>query len=600
MGGVFIFSGATKAQPESVAEIEVLDASGIKLEIFKRPKPPGTSKPKFPDDLIVSEGVAEAKRNWFPWDPTGANKYIASPECSQQALRKLIWSFKSAHEQGRAVNTWLERCGSQISSEFSRHSFLPLIKFATVNYDFSENPHIRTVRAALPDGRVLSGFVALKPDDKPRPFIIGKCGVFCSAQQSTTHRSFMMHLFDESPFHVLSLGNITGADFQANNKAFSVGGFDEGRQLYQIAQLVKSVNSPIARRISSVHVIGASLGGSGALYSGLYSSLNEPPGSESIQSVTALCPVVVMENSAKRLYTAKPISTLASFGTLHQLKDIFAFVPILGLVFPEGWRHLRGSRLYEKVTEAIYTYYHDWTAKQPWDLKPFVGVKVESIGEFWRLNDFRNFVKDVRIPTLAIAAENDDLVRADGNTKLLTNTLRSAPNPSVETVYFKQGNHCAFSVANGWANYSMLLREYILSHCPEAETHWKSRKVRLPDMGLRLAAREVITKMQWQAKAGDPNMHLKLQIFSPRLLGESESCARENMRAADSRCYRDADLKVPLVWLPLETTETPVTRYDVTSRTRFANTRFSVLDANGELVTASNRAPEYVEAWEWR
>lgn len=603
-GGFFVFWNLANAAPESATEIEVLGLSGIKLEIFKRPslkknKAPREKLPEFPDDLIVSRDVNELGRNWFPWSPTGANKYVTGPECSKESLRDVIWQQSTARGQGQAINAWIDRCGTQIGSALSRHSMIPLIKFATVDYDFLDNPNIHSVRATMPDGRILTGFIALKPDGKPRPFIIGKCGALCDAEQSTTHRSFMMHLFDESPFHVLSLGNVTGADFQIMNKAFSVGGFDEGRQLFQMAQLLKSPHSPIAPRISSVHVIGASLGGSGALYSGLYSSMNETPGSESIQSVTALCPVVVMENSAKRLYLAKSISAVASFGTIHRLKDVFAFIPLLNRIFPEGWSHLRGVHLYEKIAAAIYQYYHDWTTKNPWDLKPFVGVQVDSIEQFWRLNDFRNYAHDVRIPTLAIAAENDDLIRVDANTKLLTQTLRSTPNSAIETVYFKQGNHCAFSVANGWANYSTLLREYILSHSPEAKDHWKMHKIRFSKSASRLEPHEVVLETLWQARASDPNIYLKMKVFTPRILGDSLSCARESIQHADARCYREIELKVPLAALPASPARVPETKYDVTSLTRFANTRFTLLDKNGDLVARSNMMPEYVKIWEW-
>ncbi|MBS1969818.1 MAG: hypothetical protein JSU04_05900 [Bdellovibrionales bacterium] len=619
----FAFVAVVHAEPDPVSDVEVVGPTGLKIEFYKRPKnakkpgekrktpeddsPPPRLKPprkpqqppEFPGDLTVSDGVDPGKHNWFPWDPTGANNFPTSPECSQDALRSLIWKSNKTCDQGKAVNAWVNRCSDEISSPLSRHSFVPLIKYATVDYNFLDNPYIQAVKATLPDGRMLTGFVAMKPGNTPRPFIIAKCGVLCNATQSTTHRAFMMHLFDESPFHVLTLANITGSDFQMQNKAFSVGGFDEGRQLYQIAQLVRSPDSPIASRISSVHVVGASLGGSGALYSGLYSSLNDYPPQQSIQSVTAVCPVVVVENSAKRLYAAKPISTVATFETLNRLKSLFGFVPVLGKVLPDGWHRLKGDKLYEKVSEAIYEYYRDWTAKKPWDLQPFKGTKITSQKQFWQVNDFRNYISDVKVPTLTIAAENDDLVRVDANTKLLTDALKKSPNDSIDTVFFKQGNHCAFGVANGWGNYSMLLREYILTHSPEAKDHWKPNTVRLPELRIPMADHERIVETVWRAREGDDNMYLKVKIFSPRMIGDAATCPLDRVFKNDPRCYRDLKVAVPIRSLPLEMREAPVGKYEVTSMTRFANTRFSLLDENGELVTATNRSPAFVRVWDW-
>lgn len=628
---LFLFSFAHAASEQKPAvEIHLQDASGLTVDIYKRlpspareprrpvpktpPRKPAPSPspsrpsnptpPDFPEDLTISEGANGSKHTWFPWDPTGANNFPTSPDCSQDALRESIWRTSEPAPQGRNIGDWLNRCNGQIGSALSRHSFFPLIKYATIDYDFAANENIHAVLATLPDGRKLRGFIAMKPGNVRRPFVIAKCGVLCNATQSTTHRAFMMHLYDESPFHVLTLANNSGTDFVKDNQAFSVGGFDEGRQLYQIAQLVRSADSPIRDRISSVHVVGASLGGSAALYSGVYSSVNDPSGARAIQSVTGVCPVVVVESSAKRLYSARPISTVASFETVHQIRDIFGFIPFFNKVFGPNWHKLRGEKLYGKVCDAIYEYYHDWTTKHPWDSKPFEGVKIDSMKQFWELNDFRNYAPLVRIPTMTVAAENDDLVRVDGNTKLLTETLQKENNEYISTEYFKQGNHCAFGVANGWGNYSMLLREYILSHSPEARDHWRSHTVKLPPVSVRLIQGESIVQATWLARVGDENMWLKLKIFGPRMIGDSGVCDWEHRYHADPRCYRDAKVAIPLRALPFGGDAAggggvPETKFAATSLTRFANTRFSLSDAGGKTVVDTTAMPSSVRVWDW-
>lgn len=575
-------------------EWEVKDLSGLKLEILKRPvkktsplpklePSTGPVTPEFPADLTVTPVSDPLKTNWFPWSPSGVNNTLTSNICSQEALRDHLWSSTSAAVQARAVNDWLLRCNKEIAGPFSRHTYLTLMKFATVSYDFHENPNIRMVRATLPDGRVLSGIIAMKPDDTPRPFIIAKCGIFCNSEQSTTQRFFMMHLFDETPFHVLALASNTGSDFQVENKAFSLGGFDEGRQLFEIAQLVRSSASPIRKRISSVHVVGASLGGNAALYAGLYASANIIPPQEGIQSVTATCPVVVLENSARRLFSAQPISTLASFETIHHLRGIYSFVPVLGQYFPPNMRWLKGKKLFDRLMKAVVAYYHDWTAKKPWDLKPFTGLQIDSLEQFWHLNDFRHYVSQVTVPTMTISADNDGFITSNLNSQLLNQTLHKASNNNVGNIFLKQGNHCAFAIANGWGNYSMILREYILSHSPEAKDYWKEIQLSLPNQGFSLSSNEKILGASWMAHEGDDFLILQLKVSG-------------GFHIID----RELNIPIPIKTLPWDFTAIPQSSYEVGLLTRFANTRFSVVDEKGELVANSNHAPKYIKAWVWR
>jgi predicted alpha/beta-fold hydrolase len=605
---LFLFSDLSLAQGGAeAAEWEAKDLSGLRLEILKPSQIMETQMrdllkkpPEFPRDLEVFPVAQPEEKNWLPWDPTGRNNFLTSKDCSQESLRERLWRNTSSADQGSAVNDWVHRCQKEIAGPFAKYSYAPLIKYATVAYDFLANPNILGVRATLPDGRVLTGFIAMKPDSKPRPFVIAKCGIFCNGEQSTTHRSFMMHLFDESPFHVLALSSNTGSDFQIENKAFSAGGFDEGRQLYQIAQLVRSPDSPIRERISSVHVVGASLGGSATLFAGLYSSVNDSPHQEAIQSVTATCPVVVLETSAKSLFSAQPISTFASFETIHQIRGIYSFVPVLGRFFPSDPRWLNGKEIYKKLTKAVVAYYHGWTTKTPWDLKPFKGVHIDSLDQYWRLNDFRNYISQVRVPTLTIAAENDKFVKVTDNTKLLDQALQRLPNKNVGNIFFKQGNHCAFAEANGWGNYSMILREYILTHSPEAKDHWKAIRVPLRNQEIDLDSRERIVETSWEARAGEGSLRLKFKIFTePRFL-DIYACFAYKYLKPSTHCYRDVVVKVPIRSLPLDFSGIPKSKYEVTSLTRIANTNFSVVDENGDLVVNSNHTPKYVKVRFWR
>lgn len=590
--------------PEAeVVEVKLQDPSGLTVEIFKK-KPATPVKnpaPKFPDDLIISDDIRAPDKTWFPWIPTGENNFPAEDNCRQESVRDRIWNNKSSvKDQAAALNDWVKNCYDKLARGFLRSTYIPLIRFSTVDYDLLESRNIHHIRATLSDGRVLDGFVAMKPDNIPRPFIIAKCGVLCNAEQSVIHRSFMMHLYDESPFHVLTLANNTGSDFQINNKALSVGGFDEGRQLYQIAQLVRSPDSPIYGRISSVHVMGASLGGSAALYAGLYASQNDPVRKSSIQSVTALCPVVVLDNSIRDIYTTKPISTVAVFETLHQIKDVFNFVPVIGRYFPIDPKRIKPGELYEKITQAVFSYYNEWTQKSSWDLKPFQGVQVQSINQFWDLNDYRKYVDQVTVPTLTISSDNDEFVKTPTNSRLLAKTLAKSPNENVGNLFLHQGNHCAFAISNGWSNYSMILREYVLSHSPETKKYWHRTDKDFIPPHWKISDGERVVDTSWDAAIDDDDMYVKIKIFSPRQQFQPGECEKQEPTMASPHCYRRVEYRVPIRALPLEDLETPRCKFDVTSLTRLANTRFSLVDEKGELVVNSQRKPRYVRGWVWR
>lgn len=592
---------ADQGAPVEVVEMRLQDARGLKIEIFKQADEKTSYKepPPFPEDLTVSDKIDD-KKTWFAWNPTGAYDVPLSRDCRHEVLRDSLWKNPLPVGQAEAVNEWGRRCHPQRPRGFLRDGYLSMVRFSTMKYSFWENPHIHHVKATLADGRVLDGFIAMKPGRQRRPFVIAKCGVFCNAEQSVTHRSFMMHLFDESPFHVLTLANNTGSDFQVNNKAISMGGFDEGRQLYQIAQLVRSPDSPIRDLISSVHIVGSSLGGAAALYSGLYSSLNDSSTRQNIQSVIALCPVIVLDKSLRALYQTKPISTLATFETITQIRDVFNFVPIIGNYFPANPRRMRGDEIYEKLTSATFQYYQDWTTATPWDLKPFEGVRIDTLDQLWHVNDFRNFVSQVKVPTLIVAADNDRLVRSRLNSRLLADVLRKKPNPQVGIVFLPWGSHGAFSLENGWPNYSTLLREYILTQSPESAQHWQIKNVPIPPAKLDLRDGEKVVDVVWKAVVGSDQMRLTFKITSPYGKVRSMVCTKRISYFAQKFCYRKVGFKIPLSQLPFEDSHPPRNRYEATALTRFANTRFEILDKEGRLVVNSRRSAKFVSAWVWK
>ena len=96
------------------------------------------------------------------------------------------------------------------------------------------------------------------------------------------------------------LANVSGTDYLKDNGVVAVGGFDEGDQIMQVAEIVKDSNAKLSQYISDIHVLGFSLGGNGALFSSLYNSFSED---RPISSVAAICPVVNLQPTMESVFS---------------------------------------------------------------------------------------------------------------------------------------------------------------------------------------------------------------------------------------------------------------------------------------------------------
>lgn len=535
---------------------------------------------------------------------SGISRTFAQGECQGDRISEIFQEADNLSTQAERLRSFFERCGNDISSPFDRNSMLPLIKFSAIRYVLTENPHIKMATITMPSGRVVRGFLALKPDNQARPFILVKCGLFCDAKESSNVVSALMHLFDESPFNVLVLGNISGAQFERENKSFAVGGFDEGRQLYQIASYLKE-ESQIKDRISSVQVLGVSLGGHAALYSALYSSQNIlPSNGKAIDAAMAVCPVVNLENSLRRLYNHDLLShgyALVTFRTLMSFADR---LPFLG----EALRQINKKNPYEfydLLTTSSLQYYENWTRERPWDLQPFFGTRIYEQQQFWRLNNFAAHVYQVIIPTLVIVAANDDIVRYSDNAELIPHD-----HPLVQVLSIPHGGHCGFSVANGYERWSRLLQDYFISNDPT----WKHRRRSvMVDLSPQLYERGFFknfrppifseqVQAEWSIQLHRPDALLTLRYFNP-LAGEGgASCLGIPAADADDSvearvCLGQVRIKVPLQKILAPLNESlPQTSFAAERLTRLLNTRTTLVDENFEnYLRSATQRPVYLK-----
>lgn len=549
-----------------------------------------------PTTIEIGEEIFPGGEDVLAWTPMGENINFSSPQCSKESIAEVFRSTRDTGLQRLRLASYLQRCETEIN--ISEDPIPPLAKRALLGLPLRSNPFVRKVKITLSDSRVLFGFLTLKPDLRARPLIIAQCGLFCNLSDSSTHRNFIAHFFDESPFHVLTLGSITGKDFQRANGIPALGGFDEGRQIYQVAQFLRSSQSPFHDRISSVHAVGVSLGGQAALYSALYDSMN---GQNTLQSAIALCPVVSLKNSMTDIYAGNPIGIVARFLTVLQLREVFRYIPILGELLDISERLTR-QQVFDSLSLAATVFYQRKTAETPWDLKPFLSQSIASREDFWAWNQFSDFAHHLTTPTMVVAAQDDRIVRTPANSGLLTNEKSQALN----VVTLQKGDHCGFAEANGWANISTLLREYVLSHSPEFYVpSTKSYEwVRIDDLvqklkwprNYSLGRSESVAGYRWNISSSRDEMDLFVTIFdSYKTIGQGEGlCYYHSPYHAPRDCYRTIAIQVPLNRLAFANQRVGSSDYQANWLSRMANTRLQILDAQGMELAGGRGSPTYI------
>jgi hypothetical protein len=399
-----------------------------------------------------------------------------------------------------------------------------------------------------------------------------------------------MLLFDEAPFHVLTLPSISGADWQSDNNALALGGLDEGRQVFNVARYVQSPAFEHRNRISSVHVLGFSLGGHATLYSALYNDNNpRPDGGHYIQSVFAGCPVVDLEMSVRQLYRRTVIGYLVSEMFWRQMLKVGRFIPALGTVLPSPGNRPRMEE-YPSILEATSFDYYTKAMQDPnWLLAPFQGIQMKESADVWKYNRLQDYLGHFKkTPVFVWASKDDDVVQPASNASLLRKWADEHPESSFRIMTTPQGSHCAFPSVFGWRTAAEFVKGYILSHSPEFTARQQQKRVALKFEGKAPALKkgERYARVEWRIFPGDKNATLYAQIVKPL-------CPPSPVQGAalPQPCVRK--FSVPLSVFGKQD-RAPETEGEAQGLTRWLNGNVTVSDSTpGSLV--NGEAPKYAE-----
>jgi predicted alpha/beta-fold hydrolase len=401
------------------------------------------------------------------WVPTGKGATMSDP------CRAEVWAERmqdpriknSALLQGALVQKYFKDCAKELQTGPTT-GIRNGEEMMTMRLQPDAHPFLQTVLFHLPGDIKLKGLLALKGDFKKRPLVVFRAGVFNNVAEFFPERAWMMMLFEQSPFNVLLVENMTGSDFIADNTQFSFGGYDEGMQNILIAQILQDPNEPLHRLIDSLHLFGVSLGGHGVLFASLLNELNSPTNKLLYQSFLGLCPVVDLKASMENLTNNRPFSYAA---------DLWARKRLAGLreKLPEVENHPSFSFLRTAVNEVVRTYHgglsHVSSIRLP--------EGMQDGADFWQLNDFWKYYKDVKEPVLILSTEKDPIVPFSLNSQKIQNKSLSLGHSNISVVNFAEGEHCTLPVAYDWKAVSSLIQSYILSH--SSNFHLKQQELKI-------------------------------------------------------------------------------------------------------------------------
>ena len=415
--------------------------------------------------------------------PSGAHNVALTAECtSQQLEREALAAKGDVKKYEFIINQFFQRCEKQLTNGRLLGSYLGMINFGIVDYWFNQSSLMKPVLVTNKSGDRTPGYLALKPGNLPRPLVIVKCGVFCSGDALSSTMNYMINLFDQGPFHVLLLANRTGVSYVRENRNITMGGVLEGKDLVEIGEWVKN-ESPYKDKISSLHLLGYSLGGHAASYATLYNDLELSHGNKIFSSIIPVCAAMDLEPTIRKLYQP---GTLAGKAALSDTKAVFG--AIRGYV-PEVEDLIAEENLPTDITK-----YPDLLVQILMRYQmPRRGLASTPEGQFWHDNNFFSAAKKIQTPTFYWASKNDPVVNYKINTGRMIASTPLHSESNVAAVGLSYGSHCTFNSAYGIPTVSSVFRSFILNHSPEMAAHKKHHQLSLQWKSLPLRPGVVIS-----------------------------------------------------------------------------------------------------------
>jgi hypothetical protein len=479
-----------------------------------------------------SKTLGAEDRGFLEWVPDGSLISAVPVECLPESFeRQAQQKNMKTSEYGRMAQDYFNHCGKYLSAK-STGGLMGLIDFAMASYPFLENSRIRPLVFKKKDGRSVNGFIGIK-DQTPRPWVIYKCGVFCAAEPNAASlKNYMIHLFDQSPFNVILLGNRTGQDYIATNKVFNFGGYFESQDFFDVAQWLR----PYASIVSSVHAVAVSLAGSAAYLTEERLNSADRQQAGLFQSITSLCAVSDLRPTVDNMYGDSLKGFIFSNLTwyyLDSIRDQLSGVnDLLGGEQPESYEF---PNLLGRLASRFMG---DNSVNNP------ISDDVEKARqqEFWQRSHYSAYHHDTKVPMFVWASENDSVVDYSINTGNLMKVKAQRNDPNLGMVGVPLGEHCGFATAYGYSVAATMLRTFILNNSPEfVESRLQNYipvNVLLPQM---IEGERIISYWWSQGRSQTRNLELNMEIYG----ADDSLCPEELIYEGAENCRRIAKIEFP-------------------------------------------------------
>jgi hypothetical protein len=406
------------------------------------------SSPYFDERNRKSSFLGEVLRaNFLKYEPSAENV----PESKDCAPEDFAEQGPSTGPMAQQIRSYFHRCEDQMVYQ-SRGFLASAYRAMMIRLDTNHYPYGRLIMLHLPHGILLKGFLALKGDERPRPLVIIRTGIFGQAPQFLTERFLFEELFEQSQFNVLILENNTSEPFLRRNHQIQIGGYDEGVQNFQIVQELQSNSQPLSKIISEVHLAGSSMGGHGVFFGTLLAEMWQKENAKAkplVSSSLLFCPLVDLSNTLQHMEDIKDTENSWIPGWIDDRFESMAEVA------PE----LKGPGVVHKLRDYLKNNYPgSQSLTQEVPKRP---ASEDHVRDFWWLNDFWSEFENSRIPILDFISAEDPVVPTRINSE---NLKQLAPRSQVEIVKMKYGVHCSVAGAYFPKPLAALLQKYILSN----------------------------------------------------------------------------------------------------------------------------------------
>ena len=412
------------------------------------------------------------------WDPTG------KPQRQIELCDPRVWQRRFLHSDV-PVDSWKTEMQKLIAECHPQWQTLwtDVLSnaFGMMSFKLNPNryPYGRHVLFHLPNNVKLKGLLAMKTDGKKRPLVILRTGIFSNTQEFYPERSAFFQLFEQTPFNVLVLESSSGSEFLKHNRAYALGGFDEGLQNFWLARALQDPREPMSKFIQSVHIAGVSLGGQGALFSALLGELNPgPSGRPLVQSVMGFCPLMNMQDTLDYHMSQGLSMDLMNYWASRRLKLLKERIPELqdSVFIPQffNWmqRNYKGPLIAtDRKLESI---------ELPPQMKQWLASEKTPEALLWKLNNFWPWFQKVHTPILIFATQKDPIVSWFINTGRLQDGRMNLASSNVYAYTFQEGYHCSLPISYDWAAISTLLQSFVLKMSPGFEQDIKEVRLPLP------------------------------------------------------------------------------------------------------------------------